>query len=88
LISRATLIALTHRTMQFDSIRITPPQPEFFFRLNYSCLLTGACLVPPLYGSLAPSRLCALPPVASTVDRARFAREWHLGITLGVCMSG
>ena len=22
------------------------------------------------------------------LDRARFAREWHLGITLGVCMSG
>ena len=67
LISRATLIALSHRTMQFDSIRITPPQPEFLFRLNYSCLQTGACLVPPLYGSLTPSRLCALPPVASTL---------------------
>jgi hypothetical protein len=66
LVSRATLIALSHHTMQFDSIRITPPQPEFFFRLNYSCSLTGACLVPPLYGSLTPSRLCALPPVAST----------------------
>jgi len=67
LISRATLIALSHRTMQFDSIPITPPQPEFFFRLNYSCLQTGACLVPPLYGSLTPSRSCALPPVASTL---------------------
>jgi len=51
LISRATLIAPSHRTMQFDSIRITSPQPEFFFRLDYSCLQTGACLVPPLYGT-------------------------------------
>jgi hypothetical protein len=22
------------------------------------------------------------------IDRARFAKGWHLGITLGVCMSG
>ncbi len=46
-----------------------------------------ACLVPPLYGSLPPSRLCALSPFASTFDRVRSAIGWHLGITLGVCMS-
>ena len=33
-------------------------------------------------------RLCALHPFRLHLDRVRSAIGWHLGITLGVCVSG
>jgi hypothetical protein len=54
------------QTMKFDLVLAKPPGFQFTTYGETDDLMgickLGACLVPPLYGSLPPSRSCALHP--------------------------
>lgn len=67
-----------------DLISLWPETRSFDFELNTTPSVPRASII---WLALAVN---VVRPAARRlhIDRARFAKEWHLGITLGVCMSG